>query len=90
MITIERTTLGEHTMSSDEQREQEDALILALCREVGPELNANGTTTESWTDTQKIDGFRGNHHPDLIRAAALGDVAALVQLRHACGLPAFV
>lgn len=70
-------------------REQEDALILDLWRELGTEWNQDGSVVAGWTDEQLIDGFRGNHHPDLIAAAAGGDVAALVQLRQECGLPIF-
>ena len=55
--------------------QQEDALLLDLCREAG--------------DLQLIEGARSNHNEDDIRAAATGDVAALVKLRQAFGLPIF-
>lgn len=55
---------------------REDELIVALCTEAG----------DTCSDEEKIEGFRGNHHPDLIRDAANGDVAALVQLRRDCGV----
>ena len=73
-----------------EQYEKENALILALCEEVGPEHNADGTSTAGWTDEQRIEGFRSNHSsPELIREAAEGDVTALISLRSACGLRIF-
>jgi hypothetical protein len=59
------------------QEEAEDALILTLCHEAGDE----------GPDADLIDGFRGNFAPDLIAAAAAGDVEALVELRTAVGLP---
>lgn len=62
-----------------EQTERENALIVTLCREAG----------DTEPDAELVSGFRSNHHPDDIRAAASGDVAALVQLRQACGLPTF-
>lgn len=66
--------------------QKENELILALCQETGVETNFDGSTTEGESNEEKIAGFRGNHHPDLIRDAANGDVAALVQLRIDCGL----
>jgi|GEM_PF-3680283 len=59
--------------------EEQNAMILELCREAGDE----------GSDEDLIEGFRSNHHPEVIAAAASGDVAALVQLRDACGLPIF-
>lgn len=63
-----------------QQEQRENALLLALCREAG----------DSGPDAVLIDGARGNHQPGLIRDAANGDVAALVQLRHDFGLPIFI
>lgn len=68
--------------------QRENELILALCQEVGVETNFDGSTTAGWSDEEKIDGFRGNHDPGLIRDAADGNVAALIQLRIDCGLSA--
>lgn len=65
----------ETKMKDQEQKENE--LLVELCREAG----------DTGTDEELIDGARGNHAPDLIRDAACGDVAALVQLRHDFGLP---
>jgi len=61
------------------QRNRENELLIALCREAG----------DVGTDDELSEGARGNHHPDLIRDAANGDVAALVKLRQAFGLPIF-
>jgi predicted type IV restriction endonuclease len=56
----------------------ERELILALCEEAGDDM----------TDPDEVEaGFRINHHPADIRAAADGDVAALLRLRRDCGLP---
>lgn len=55
----------------------ENALILDLCYEAG----------DTGPDAELLAGFRSNHHPEDIAAAAAGDVAALAALRHACGLP---
>lgn len=63
-----------------QQEQKEDVLLLALCHEAG----------DSGPDAVLIDGARGNHQPGLIRDAANGDVAALVQLRQDFGLPIFV
>ncbi len=62
-----------------DQEQKENDLLVALCREAGDE----------GTDEALIDGARGNHHPDDIRDATNGDVAALVKLRQAFGLPIF-
>jgi hypothetical protein len=64
-------------VSDEVQKENE--LLVSLCREAG----------DTGTDNELIDGARGNHHPDLIHDAAQGDVAALIQLRQAFGLPIF-
>ena len=61
------------------QEQKEDEMLVALCREAGDE----------GTDEALIEGARSNHHPDDIRDAANGDVAALVKLRQAFGLPIF-
>lgn len=68
--------------------EQQDAMILELCRELGTERNHDGTPTAGMTDTEVVNAFRGNHPSDLIEDAASGDVSALIKLRQACGLPA--
>ena len=57
----------------------EDTFIIALCREAG----------DTASDQECIDGFRGNHDPALITAAASGDVAALIELRQNVGLSIF-
>jgi hypothetical protein len=60
------------------QASRERSMILALCTEAGDDVS----------DPDEVEaGFRINHHPDDIRAAADGDVAVLLRLRHACGLP---
>lgn len=57
----------------------EHDLIVTLCREAGDDV-----------DDPDLDAdFRANHDPHDISAAAAGDVAALVRLRRACGLPVF-
>lgn len=56
----------------------EQDLILALCREAGDYI-----LNPEWAE----DEFRSNHNSEDITAAATGDVAALVRLRTACGLP---
>lgn len=63
-----------------QQEQRENALLLDLCHEAG----------DTGLDAALIDGARGNHAPSLIRDAANGDIAALVQLRHDFGLPIFV
>jgi hypothetical protein len=67
--------------------EQENQFILELIREAGSDNNADGTTTANWTDQQHIDGFRGNYPAEMITAAANGNITALAQLLHDCGLP---
>lgn len=69
-----------------ETTERENALILELCREADA-LGVEPLDDE--TEDEIILGFRSNHHPDLIAAAADGDVAALIRLRSDCGLPIF-
>jgi hypothetical protein len=58
---------------------REDALIVALCREAGDTEPAD----------ELVEGFRSNQSAADIRDAAAGDVAALVRLRLASGLPIF-
>jgi hypothetical protein len=66
-------------METDEIRAKEDELILELCREAG----------DTVSDEECLEGFRANYHPDTIRAAAQGDVEAIIELRQGCGLPIF-
>ncbi len=70
-------------MASDDtktQREQEDELLIELCREAG----------DIGTDEELVEGARANHDSEDIAEAAQGDVAALIRLRIAFGLPIFV
>jgi hypothetical protein len=71
----------ESTIVDDQQRqtERENELIVALCHEAG----------DVGSDAELIEGFRSNYHPDVIAAAARGDVDAIVELRRGCGLPIF-
>ena len=66
--------------SSIEQEQKEDAFLVSLCREAG----------NQGTDEELIEGARNNHHPDDIRDAANGDIAAIVKLRRAFGLLIFI
>ncbi|SRR6266702_2629957 len=68
-----------YAMEESELTQQENTLLLTLCREAG----------DIGTDEEVVDGSRGNHHPDDIRLATLGNVPALVRLRQAFGLPIF-
>lgn len=56
-------------------------LVLALLEEAG-----DGDIAHRDPDAA-LYGFTGNHPASVINAAADGDVAALVELRAACGLP---
>lgn len=70
-------------MATDEartQREREDELLIELCREAG----------DIGTDEELIEGSRANHDSEDIAEAAQGDVAALIRLRIAFGLPIFI
>lgn len=58
-------------------------LTLALIEEAG-----EGDLAHRDPDAA-IYGFTGNHPASLVNEAAAGDVAALVELRTACGLPIF-
>lgn len=64
--------------------QKESALILELCREAD-QLGIEPLGDQS--EEQIIEGFRSNYPDDVIRAAAEGDVAAIVELRRGCGLP---
>ncbi len=67
------------TYDSRTQCEREDELLIELCREAG----------DVGTDEELIEGARANHDPEDIAEAARGDVAALIRLRIAFGLPIF-
>lgn len=56
-------------------------LVLALSAEAGDDM--------STPLDDMLYGCTGNHHPDDIEDAASGDVAALIDLRQAFGLPIF-
>jgi len=68
------------TQDSKTQRELEDALLTELCREAG----------DIGRDEELVEGARANHDPEDIAEAACGDVAALIRLRIAFGLPIFI
>lgn len=56
-------------------------VVLALCDEAGEDIS---------DEQYVLEGFTANHSAEDINAAAEGDVAALIALRTACGLPIFV
>lgn len=62
------------------QHERENEFLIELCREAGG----------IGTDEELIERARVNHDPEDIAEAAQGDVAALIRLRLAFGLPIFV
>lgn len=70
----------------ESRQNEENELILALIREVGPEKNADGSSTEGLSEEEHVAGFRSNHPAEAIRKAANGDVSALILLRISCGL----
>lgn len=59
------------------QREREDEFLIELCREVG----------DIGTDEELIEGVHANHDLENIAEVTRGDVAALIRLRIAFGLP---
>ena len=67
------------TQDCKTQSELEDALLTELCREAG----------DIGPDEELIEGARANHDSEDIAEAARGDVAALIRLRMAFGLPIF-